>query len=161
MKQETKERSISALGALVLLLVFSVGILSAILGGAGVYRRLDRQNREAADRRTAALYLTNKVRQAPGPVETARFGDCQALLIYETAESGRFVTRIYCHEGWLMELFSAEDGEFSPEDGEKVLPLAGLSVDLTEGLLRLQLTDAQGVEETLLLSSRYREEALP
>lgn len=161
MKQETKERSISALGALVLLLVFSVGILSAILGGAGIYRRLNRQGSDTADRRSAVLYLTNKVRQAPGPVETGTFGGKDALLIYEAADSGLFVTRIYCHEGWLMELFSAFEGDFSPEDGEKVLPMEALSLELTDGLLTVRFTDAQGGVRVLHLVPEQGEEAVP
>lgn len=159
MRQEKKERTISALCAPVLLLILAAGILTVLLGSAGIYQRLN--SRESGDRRTAALYLTNKVRQAPGAVSVEPFGEGQALVIREQVEGTVYMTRIYCLDGWLRELFTPASGKFAPGDGEKVLPMAGLELTMEAGLLELVLTDAQGNRDVLRLLPTVGEEALP
>lgn len=65
---------------------------------------------------------------------------------------------MYCHDGWLMELFAAEDGDFSPEDGEKLLPAQGIALELDNGLLKVMLTDAAGDVHSLYLNGRLSHE---
>ena len=155
MRNEGKVKSLSAVAALVVLAVFALTILGALLGGAGVYRRLTRQVAASADSRSAAQYLATKVRQAPlpGQIQVLPFGEGLALQIPET-ENGAFVTRIYCHDGWLMELFCAEGSDLLPQDGEKVLPMAQLRPSLEAGLLKLSVTDSRGQTQELLLTLR-------
>lgn len=157
MKQEKKERTISALCAPVLLLVLAAGILTVLLGSAAVYQRLNSRGQESGDRRTAALYLTNRVRQASGPVDVMPFGQSDALVIRESG----YITRIYCFDGWLRELYTPAEGDFSPEDGEKVLPLAALALSAEDDLLHISMTDARGNRDTLELFLLPGEGAAP
>ena len=161
MKQEKKERTISTLCAPVLLLLLAAGILTVLLGGAAVYRRQNSHGQESGDRRTAALYLTNQIRRAPQGVTLETFGGCQALVLREQVADTGYITRIYCHDGWLRQLFTPENGEFSPEDGEKVLPLASLALTQAGGLLEMQLTDLQGNRDVVKMSVPQGEEAQP
>ena len=156
MKNPNNARSLSALAALLTFALFAIGILSVLLGGANVYRRLNQRDQQSYDSRTCAQYITTKLRQAPAPdaVVIAPFGDGDALLITEIIEEGTYLTRVYCYNGWLMELFTVSDGEFAPEDGEKILPLQALSLSLDGSLISVSLTDPEGLSQQLTLHIR-------
>ena len=140
-------KSISSVAALLVLAVFSMGILGVLLGGARVYRGLTEQGRFDYDSRTCLQYLSTKLAQAPSPdsVSIRQFGDSDALFLIETIEDREFVTRIYCHGGWLMELFSVNSDSFAPEDGEKILPLHRLSISQKGSLLTLLADSGEAI----------------
>ena len=159
MEQSKKRFSLSGVAALCMFAVFSAAVLLTLLGGAGAYSRLTQRNQDRYESRTALQYVATKLRQAPGPeaVEVAPFGDGDALLIAENVDGIPCLTRIYCHDGWLMELFSLADGSFAPEDGEKLLPMAHLRLHREGSLVTVRLTDAQGAAQELKLSIRGSE----
>jgi len=163
MRERSGKRSISGLAALLLLGVFAAGILSVLLGGAGAYRRLTERDRLAYDSRTCLQYVATKLRQAPAPgtVSLSDFGDGDSLVISETVEGEDYCTRVYCHEGWLMELFTAAEGEFEPADGEKIMQARSLTLTQKGDLLRVEIVDGNGRGETLMLYLRGGEGARP
>ncbi len=138
--KRTSGSTLSGVLALVLLAVLSVSVLGVLLGGARVYQNLTHQGQEDYNRRTCLQYLSTKLRQAqtPDSLELRPFGDGDALFLLERYGSRTFVTRIYCHDGWLMELFSIDDAGFSPEDGEKILPLDGLRIQEKTGIVEIE-----------------------
>lgn len=142
---------LSGAAALLVLAVFAVGILGTLLGGAGIYRRLTRRDQSAYNSRTLVQYVATRVRQAPGAVTVADFGGCDALVIPQQMGEETYITRVYCFDGWLMELFSSENGVFDPQDGEKLLPAQGLELDLETGLLHARVRDHQGAVHELYL----------
>ena len=156
MKDYKKERSLSTVAAILLFVVFAAGVFGVLLGGAEVYRSLAQRDAEVYDSRTCHQYLANKLRQAPKPdaVRIVPFGESDGLQIVQSVEGEPYVTWIYCHDGWLMELFCIADGEFSAEDGEKILPASGLSVTQQQDLLRIDITDENG--QTLQLNHALR-----
>ena len=161
MKKRTRTNSISGLAALAVFCVFAVGLLSVLLGGADVYRRLTQRDREAYDSRTCMQFVATKVRQAsaPGCVVLSEFGDGPALVISEEHDGSAYWTRVYCHDGWLMELFTSAGADFAPEDGEKILEIRSLDFRLESGLLTVYITDGSGTELTQVLSLRGGEGA--
>ena len=68
----------------------------------------------------------------------------EAIRIAQTVAGDSYVTWIYCWDGWLMELFCVADGEFSPEDGQKVLRAGDFSVTRQDDLLTISMTDGNG-----------------
>ena len=163
MKERSGKRSISGLSALILLGVFAVGILSVLLGGAHAYKRLTQRDAVSYDSRTCVQYLATKVRQAPAPdaVVLSRFGEGDCLRICEQVAGCEYWTQVYCHDGWMMELFTAADAGLLPEDGEKILPLRGLEMERSGDLLRLEIVDGNGTENTILLNLRGGKGAAP
>ena len=161
MKRSNSERNLSGLAALLLLAVSAVAILSVLLHGANAYRRLTQRNQNNYDSRTCIQYIATKLRQAPNPtgVSVAPFGSKEALFIHETHGDTRFLTRIYCYDGWLMELFTAAYGEFDPQDGERILPLADLELTADGGFITVTAHHNSGDTQTITISIRgYREE---
>ena len=157
MKERNDLRSLSTLASLGLLAVFAVLILSVLLGGAGAYRRLTQKGQQQFDSRTCVQYIATKVRQAPEGVQADTFGMSDALVIPQTYGEVQYVTRIYCYDGWLMELFTAASGDFAPEDGERLMPAKRLSLSLKDGLLTVLIAEDTGKEQTLLLDLRTGE----
>lgn len=155
MKNESNRMTVAVLA---LFAVFAVAILGVLLGGAGVYRRLTRENSRHDNGRTAISYLAAKLRQASAPeaVQVGQFGDGQALLLTEDLDGSSCLTRIYCHDGWLMELFTLDEEGFSPEDGEKILPAESLHLAWSGELLTVEVT-CEGVPWSVCCAIRGKE----
>ena len=152
MRERNDRQLISGMAALVLLGVFGISILAVLLTGADTYRRLTQRDRLAYDRRTCAQYVATKVRQAPSPSAVAleRFGGGDALVVRHELDGAVYWNRIYCHDGWLMELFSAADGAFVPEDGEKVLPADSLELTREGQLLLVEIVHEEEMTQVAL-----------
>lgn len=162
MKQQTKRNAFPDLLALVLLGVFAASILYVLLTAAEAYRGLNELGRDAYESRTAAQYLNTKVRQSPGAhgVSVQPFGQGDALVIRRQVEGTDYLERIYCWDGWLMELFCAADSGLAPQDGEKLLPAHSLTLE-QEGALVLARLEQGGAEMELTLYLPGGEEARP
>lgn len=156
MRNFLKNGSLSGLVALLTFVLFAISILFVLLNGAGVYRRLTQRDQYSYDSRTCAQYVATKMRQAPSPaaISTDTFGTVDSLRISQDIEGLEFVTRIYCYENWLMEIFTLADGDFFPEDGEKILPLSSLSVSQDGSVFSFILTDTEGNTQHLTISAR-------
>lgn len=154
MKRQGTKHQMDALLMLLLFGVFAVCVLIVLLTGAKAYRGLTERDGAAYDSRTCVQYIATRVRQGDlaGGVAVEPFGDTQALCM---RDPDGFITRLYCHDGWLMELYTFADAELAPQDGEKVMPMEALNLTLEDGLLsaEIQGKDA-GAADTLRLSLR-------
>ena len=158
MKKSTTPSSWINVFPLLLTAVLAVSILTVLLTGSGLYSRLTARDQSAQRRQTAIQYVTTKVRQAePGQITLEAFHDLPALVLQETLNGQNFLTRIYCHDGYLRELFTTSDSEMSPDDGEKLLPMESLSLNRYDHLLQIHLTDREGVKQTLVLNLSEKE----
>lgn len=162
MKKTGTQQNMSSVAVLVLFAVFAVCILTLLLTGAEVYGRLTRRDDASYTARTAVRYLSTRVRQSGvESVTVEEFDGVTALVFYETYGSTRCVTRVYCHDGWLRELFSAADSSLAPSDGEKLLSLSDLEAALRDGILSVRLTHADGTAQTLTFTLRTGREGPP
>lgn len=157
MRKSGGQEHITSLAALLLMAVFAVSILLTLLEGASVYRRLTGRDRESWKDRSACLYLSTRLRQEdrPGAVSVEDFQGRPALTLGAGEE---YVTRLYCYDGSLWELYSPAELELEPEDGERLLELEAMEPSLSGGLLRLDLTGADGKTRQLTLALRGGEE---
>ena len=159
MKKRPIQHQLNGLMALLLFGVFAACVLAVLLTGANAYRRLTQRDQEAYLRRTCVQYLATRVRQADSRdcVSVERFGGADALVLTET--DGSYTTRIYCYDGWLMELYAAADADMEPQDGEKVLELSSLRLTLEDGALTADTVDTAGASGTLRMTLRSGEGA--
>lgn len=151
MKRKTIQHHMDALVALLLFGVFAVCVLAVLLTGADAYRRLTDRDQNAFDRRTAVQYLATRVRQADGGVAVESFDGVTALKLDAQSD---YPTWLYCYDGQLMELYCYYEERPGPEDGQPLMALEGLDVELEDGLLTLRVTQPGGETDTLLLSLR-------
>ncbi len=156
MKKKPGKGNITGLAALLLFGVFAVCILFVLLTGAGSYQRLVERDQSAYSRRTAAQYITTRIRQSDGAgrVTVGEFGGADALILTEKIDGVEFCTRIYCHDGVLRELFTLAEEEFEPRDGEELLPVQYLELELEGRLLTVVITNDDGTEQELALYLR-------
>lgn len=160
MKRKTIKHYIDGLIALLLFGVFAVCVLAVLLTGADAYRRLTQRDRAAYDRRTCVQYVATRVRQAD-VLDGVMVEDFNGTACLTLPDGEDYVTRVYCYDGYLMELYCAADVELDPEDGEQIMPAQALDLSLEDGLLTIAATDAQGSQNTLLLSLRSGEGETP
>ena len=143
MKQRTVKHNIDGLAALLLFGIFAACVLSVLLSGAGAYRRLTQRDLTAYDRRTGLQYIAARVRQA----------DRQGAVTVED------FTWVYYYDGYIAELYSSGDDGLALADGDPVIAVQSLDFSLEDGLLTVNMEDAQGQADVLLLSLRGGEEA--
>lgn len=149
-----KRSKLTDLLALTVFAVFAVCVLLVLLSGAKVYRGLVQRGEESFAARTAARYVTMRVRQA-GTVAVGDFEGCDALVIPEQIDGATYLTRVYFYDGYIRELYCAENAALSPADGEKILPAGSLHVELEESLLTVS------VDGQTLYLDLYGKEAAP
>ena len=156
MKKFLKPSNTDSVLALLLFAVFAVCILSVLLTGADSFRSLSSRDQASYDRRTAAQYLTTRIRQADGSGRVALrdFGGVTALTCAEIYGGETYLTRVYFHDGYIRELFCAADAALLPEDGEKILRASALTFEEQDGLITAVITDTDG--ETLRVSISLR-----
>ena len=129
----------SILPVLLLPAVFALCLLGVLLTGAEVYSTLTENSASHHACRTASGYLSTRLKQSNG-VYAEDFDGVTALVFPEEVDGKTYITRIYCYNGWLRELFTAENGNFSPKDGEKLLEMDTLSVIMEENRILLEFT---------------------
>lgn len=138
-----------SLAAMLIFCAFALCVLFVLLLGAQNYRRFTERDQTVYAVQNCSQYIYTKLRQAPSPesVTVRSFGDGDCLSIREDLGGLEVVTDVYCHEGWLCELFYVDDGEgaFAPGDGIRILEATGLKMTLNDGLLELSV-NACGTE---------------
>lgn len=156
MKNKENKSHIEGLLVLVLFGIFAICILAVLLTGAGAYKRLVERQQGAYANRTVPQYIATKVRQADvqGTVRIGDFGGVESLELSETLGGEEYITRIYCYDGTLRELFSAASGNFTPEDGESILEAEQVDFSLENGCLRVLVTTIKGEKTELILALR-------
>jgi len=158
MKADANKKSISSLASLAVLALFAVVILSTLLSGADIYSRLNERDKISYSTRTVSQYVITKVRQIESPesIKVDAFGDSDALLLSQTIEDTSYLTRIYCYDGWLMELFTEENGEFEPQDGEKIIELDSIEFSFDGNILNTSALSEGGVNVSFSVMPRGR-----
>ena len=151
MNKEQNHKKTTQLLVLAVFAVFGLCLAAVLLTGAGTYRNLVQQGRQAHDRRVAARYVTTRFRQGTG-VEFEDFQGVSAMTLREEIGGKIYLTRVYCYEGSIRELFSGEQTAVSPGDGQIILEANGLSFERDGNLLRVCIIHTDGTEQRLLLS---------
>lgn len=163
MKNEGKQLKIGSLLALLLFGVFAVCILLVLLLGADGYQQMRQRDMATYESRTAVQYLTTRLHQADrrAGLEKREFAGLDALVLLEEVDGAAYETKLYCYEGWLMELYTASGSDLAPADGEKILELKEMRLSLEEGFLQAELTLPDGSTELVFLQQRSGREVLP
>lgn len=150
--------SMRAILVLLLCATFFILAMGLTLLGSNVYRRTAAQADIRYTQRTALSYLVNQLRRGDR-AEGIRIGDFDGIDTIEIREvfeddSTVYVTRLYCYEGQLCELFAEQSPDLQPQDGIAILPLAALSVEGNESEIQITVTDEHGEQYEAALSPR-------
>lgn len=165
MKTKTIRHPVQYVALLLVFCLLAGCTLAVLLHGAGAYRRLDAQNSVTHERRNAVQYLETRIRQTDdsGRVQVGLFPgteDCSALHLLSYTGTGTYVTYLYCHDGYLRELYAAQGQACLPEDGQKIAPMNALRFFADSQSVRVELTDAEGCAAAFRLRLRSGEGAV-
>lgn len=155
-----KKGSLGGILALVAFTLFVASLLMVLLTGADVVKRLTDRDRENYDRMTATQYIATRVHQSDvdGMLSVGTFGENSAIIITEEIEGSLYNTLVYCHNGYLREIFCAADAELSPTFGEEIVPMESFVAEDMGDHIRVTVSDGKR-EDTLYFSLRSRKEA--
>lgn len=142
MKKNAITHNLDGLAALLLFAVFAASVMAVLLTGAKAYRGVTHRDQEAYNARTAVQYVAQRVRQADSlyGITLEDFDGVESLVL---GQGDPYITRLYCYEGWLMELYCLAGESFSPEDGERIIEAQELKLSLDQGMLGVQVLTAQ------------------
>ena len=153
-----RKRNAGVLGALLSFTLLAMCLLAVLLGGVRVYRGLTVRGQESFQRRTTAEFLETRLRQADsaggvwlGAFDGTEGQEGDTLFFRETLEGEDYLTRVYCWDGQLRELFTPADSDCRPEDGEALLPAEALRLHRDGALLTARLTENGRETELRLL----------
>lgn len=155
-------RAAASAATLLMFCIFTACLLLVLAFGAGAYRDIKQVGEERFSENTCLSYIATKVRHydSAGAVRIGQIGDTEALQLRETIDGELYVTSLYCFDGHMMELFSQEGLEFTPQDGVAVLDVKSLDFGMTaDGLLQVNCTGASGKAAAVELSLRSGEAA--
>ena len=143
-------------------IVLAACIVIVLVMGARLYKRSNERDEADYYHRTVTGYVTTRVSQSA--VDGSFFvGDFHEGVPRDTGNTFFFteeiggelyVTRLYCHDGGLYELFSPASSELDPQAGERVLSLESLNFKIEDGLLLADITFDDGESVTLNISLR-------
>jgi len=160
---------VDVLFVLALFGVFAVSALTLVLIGADVYRHTVNDMNRNYDTRTAAAYITEKVRQndcsvtsngdyIDGAVAISSLDDLPAILLTRELEGEIYCTYLYLYGGYLKELFMRQGsslGSNAADAGQNIMPLSDLRLEqVSAHLLKVSLTTQEGEEHQLMISTR-------
>lgn len=152
---------ISGITAFLVFALFAVSILVTLFLGVTSYQKLNERNQISFQERTCVQYFSTKVRQAQDGdrIQVTSFGEGDALVIGETIGGLELNTYLYCYEGWLREVYTAQLDGFDPEVGGEILPMENMDIRVEDGLLILNLDDGKGDLQEVYLALRSGEVA--
>jgi len=145
-----KRSSLHGVLPLLIFAILAAALLSVTAGWAKGYSEMSARDDQAFTERTALGYVRTKINSGQNreKIYAEDFGEGKALVIVSNYGKTEYLTRLYCHNGKLYELFSPRGIEMQPEDGETIIDLDRLEADIKDGVLTVSFTWG---EETKIL----------
>ena len=123
MTKSTRGQRIDTVFVLIIFCIFALSVLMVLMFSASIYQNMTEISREEQDERTVLSYIRTKVRNndTDGNVSVGEFQGLPALYYDEDIGGIAYRTSVYHYNGWVYELFSEAELDFSPEDGVSVM----------------------------------------
>jgi len=128
MNKIIRGRNIDTIFVLIVFSIFAFSVLMVLMLGASVYRNINDISREGQREHTALSYIWTKTKNYDdaGSITVGDFNGIPTLFIYEQIGETKFRTAIYNYDGWLCELYSKADLDFSPGAGDRIIQIESL-----------------------------------
>ena len=139
MTNHSSKNKLVGLIPLLLFAILAVSVLSVLFSGTKTYASITNRDSITYANRTTAQYFSTKLKQTDGLIGVEAFGNECAVTLAETINGTTYITRLYCYNGYLYELFSPASADVSPQDGEKLLKLNSMTATIDNGLLTINL----------------------
>ena len=156
MRKKGGSHAISGAFVFLLLGVFAVISTLLVLLCAQAYRNTVDQTALHRDERIVQSFIRNTLRgedveNAFGVVE---IDGVNALTIANNYDGEVYLRYLYCYNGKLWDLFRSAEDSFDPTLGEEVCPAESFTASLSDGLVTVEMTDAEGKPYTFSIAQR-------
>ena len=134
--------------------VLALFLLGTLLVGTNAYRAVNDVRSSTDETRLGLALIANSIRMndAVDAVGVAEGPEGLALVLTERLEGGDYETRLYAHEGAIVEEYARADAPFAPEKAREVVASERFEFAYADGLLTVS-TD-QGSTSVALRSVR-------
>lgn len=147
---ESAKGSPKNLFPIILLAVFFIALLLSLVCGVLVYKHVTNLQTAANTQREGLELICNVVRanDSTGSVAVGNGPEGKALVIVEALSTGNYETRIYLHDGKIVQEYSLAESPYTPEKASTITESGTFSFSYANGLLNVE-TD-QGSAEIAL-----------
>ena len=151
-----KRHSVSGTFVFLLLGVFALFSMLLVLLGAQAYRSGVEQTTSNGQARVLQAFVRNAVRadDADGVIRVEEIDGIPVITFVSDMDGERYIKYIYCHEGELCELFTAEEYGFNPESGERICAAGSFRPVIKDGLMTIEMTCENGEPCTVSVALR-------
>lgn len=131
--------------AMLLFAVLAIALFLALVAGTSVYRHIFDDDQSTADLRRGTSLVSNTLRavDAPNTVTSADGPEGPALVLVEHLETGTFETRLYLHEGWIVQEYAVEGAEYNPDAATPVVESTSFSFSIQPEAVRVSCDSGQ------------------
>ena len=147
-----------AVFALILFAAFAVSILMVLTTGAQAYQNVRNSVENHYSENTCVSYIVMKLRHYDDVTCDVELGDVEgtpALLFSEVIDGEEFVTAIYFHNGYVMEIFAEGGYEFTLDEGFQIIEAQSLTLSSpSAGLYTVACVGIGGGETSATVSLR-------
>ena len=146
-----KNHAIAGVFVFLLLGVFAVFSTMLVLIGAQAYRTITVHAEEHNFERTMYSYILNSLRgdDVEGTIETRNEKGIDTLVVSYDYGLEIMEKRVYCYDGHLRELLTSASNEFEPANGEEICEAESFRASLTDNLITIDVTGADGELRTI------------
>lgn len=155
-----KKKSITGVLVLLVFAAFLVSVCMVLMTGADVVQKITVRDQKSYSQRTVTQYLTTRVRRAD-QTGAVIVSDSGTLIFREEISGICYETSVYCHEGYLREMFCESGYSLPPEFGEEILPVHDFQAFRDGSLVHITFEMLDGTEESFVLHLRSEREELP
>jgi len=140
------KRDKSIVDALFLLALFGVFLISAlfiVLFGAKIYKNTVKSSEDSFLERTCYTYITEKIRQNDNEngIYIDSSSDDTIIELTKTVNDKKYITYLYCDEGFLKEFTTSSEYELKKSSGTKIVELNSIkAVQCSNNLYHFTLT---------------------
>ncbi len=148
----SKRKNFDFIFSMTLFCVFAICSLFMVMIGATVYKNCVTTMESTYTSRTSLSYVAEKIRQNDkGSISVESLENISVLKMETPYNNQVITTYIYCYNGYLTELTTADSSMFSLKYGNKILPFNDISFVLNENLITATFTSFDGFVESLII----------
>lgn len=146
----TRERRSGHTFAIVMLVVFFVVMMGCLTAGVSIYRSVAGIHAEtdALHMETGLLENIVRMNDAADSVQMTAGPEGDALVLVEELDSGTYETRVYLHDGAIVQEYAVAGRPLNPDNAIKIVDSTTFEFSFEDGLLSM-LTDDGVFREAL------------
>lgn len=162
MKTKTNKINISSVAPVVLFAFFAICVMTVLLLGTKLYQTQIQRDMIGYNQRTVSQYISTRIHQSDkyDSYFVADFNDKipqsegNAFFFTETINGAQYYTCIYCHDGYLYELFASMEDPLDVDAGERILQVKSVTFINDEKNITINIVHTNESTQTLVINIR-------